>query len=121
MDINTAAKKSKYGRKALLPDLKRSYQFKVGFTQSEYKKLAAQAEQAGIAESELIRKFALSKEVKTPSQINKFAYAELAKLANNLNQLARVANHTGIIESHNLIMRTFESVQSLRQQLLGTQ
>lgn len=112
-------KKSKYGRKPLLPELRRSYQFKVGFTENEYNKLRLASEKSGLAEAELIRKLALSQEIKTVSQLNRSAYSELAKLAINLNQLARVANASGLVESTDIITKTYDSVQALRVELLG--
>lgn len=112
-------RKSKYGRKPLLPELRRSYQFKVGFCQAEFDKIQAKAEQVGIAEADLIRRLALGQEVKTVSQLNRTAYSELAKLASNLNQIARAANTSGNLESAELIRLTYESVQSLRSELLG--
>ena len=117
--IGTATRKSKYGRKSMLPELRRSYQFKIGFTQFEYEKLFEMAERAGLPECELIRKFALNQDIKTVSQINRQAYSELAKLASNLNQLARVANTNGIIESTSLIEHTLNAVQNLRQELIS--
>lgn len=112
-------KPSKYGRKKLLPELRRSYQFKVGYTEDEYHKLRSMSEKSGLAEAQLIRKLSLSQEIKTVSILNRTAYSELAKLASNLNQLSRVANASGIIENAELINKTFEAVQSLRVELLG--
>ncbi|MDR1242342.1 MAG: mobilization protein [Deltaproteobacteria bacterium] len=61
---------------------------------AELNELRIKANSVGLSLAQLLRKIALSKAPLRPlvPEINRVAYAELAKLAGNLNQLVRAAN-----------------------------
>lgn len=60
----------------------------------------AQAQEAGLTRSALLRRLLVGLEISTPDHHTqrRELIAQLARVGNNLNQLARVANTTGRIE-----------------------
>ena len=115
-----APKKSRNGRPPLLKSERRDFKFKIGFNLNEFKKITERAENAGTSETELIRNLALNQQMVTTPQINKTAYAELAKLASNLNQIKIIAHANGALPSAEFLSEIENKVQHLRAELLGT-
>jgi hypothetical protein len=52
-------------------------------------------------------------------EVNREAYAELAKLAGNLNQLARAAHEGRAVVPFPLLKATHDALNALRLELLG--
>lgn len=114
------AKKSRFGRPQLLKSERRDFKFKIGFNLGEFKKITNRAESAGLSETELIRQTSLNQQIATVPQINKTAYAELSKLASNLNQLKIIAHQNGQLPTAEFIAEIGLKVQQLRTELLGS-
>lgn len=89
---NAINKKRKGGRPRLTPEERRCYKIKVGFTPSQYEKLAQRAETANISEPEFIRRLCINQPIYTIPKINSNALIELNKIGTNLNQLTKIAN-----------------------------
>ena len=89
---NSINKKRRGGRPRLLADERRSFQVKVGFTPSQYQKLAERAETANIPEPEFIRRVCINQPIYTIPKVNAQALVELNKIGVNINQLTKVSN-----------------------------
>jgi hypothetical protein len=118
----TPPTKSKGGRPKGDPDSVKNITIGVRVSPSELETLKAKAEQMGMYPAQWLREAALTRRLPTPPvpAVNIEQYAELARLAANLNQLAKHAN-TGrvVVVSPELLESTTAEVQRLRQALLG--
>lgn len=88
----------------------------------EYAALRAKAEQMGMPPAQWLREAALSRRLPSPPvpPINREQYAELARLAANLNQLTRLANEgRSITVADALLQRLAGEVGRLRLALIG--
>jgi hypothetical protein len=88
------SRKSRGGRpKSAAADL-RSRTIGVRVSESEYRALRSLADDAGMAPAQWLRAAALARRLPTPPvrPINREQYAELARLAGNINQLAHLVN-----------------------------
>jgi len=67
------------------------------FAQSERNRVKNKAEKMGVTLSEYFRSVALQTPMRPPPppQINREAYGSLGRLANNINQLLKIANSGG--------------------------
>lgn len=79
------------------------------------------AAQVGLPPAQWLRAAALSQAVLRPlvPEINRQAYAELARLAANLNQMARTAHAGQIVSASGLLEILQQQVRLLRKELLG--
>lgn len=88
----------------------------------EYDDLRAKAHQMGFTPAQWLREAALTRSLPSPpiSAINREHYADLARLAANLNQLSH-AVHEGknVIVSSALLEKIAAEVKKLRLSLLG--
>lgn len=112
----------KYGRPKLSPLERRVVRLTAGFTTTELQKIEARANAAGVEVSELIRHLVLNQQINSVPQVNRQAYAELARLAGNLNQLAHHLNAGSVAGAADLagpLDATLNAVQQLRAELLG--
>lgn len=91
---NSINKKRKGGRPRLTPEEHRSFKIKVGFTPSQYKRLAERAETANLNEPEFIRRVCINQPIYTIPKVNATALTQLNKIGTNINQLAVIANST---------------------------
>ena len=114
-----APKKTRYGRPQMLKDERRDFKFKIGFNVVEFKKIVERAESAGMSETELIRNLSLNQQIATTPAINKIAYAELSKLASNLNQLKIIAHQKNELPPADFLAEIENKVQAMRAELLG--
>ena len=89
---STNKKKRQGGRPRLTAEEKRSFQIKVGFTPSQYQRLAERAETANIPEPEFIRRVCINQPIYTIPKVNAQALVELNKIGVNINQLTKVSN-----------------------------
>ncbi len=87
-------RKGRGGRPKGDPAAVRTSTIGVRVSADEYAALRAKAEQMGMTPAQWLRAAALSRRLPAPPvpAINREQYAELARLAANLNQLARLAN-----------------------------
>lgn len=85
-------KKRKGGRPRLTSDEKRSFQIKVGFTPSQYQKLAERAETANLNQPEFIRRICINQPIYTIPKVNSAALIELNKVGVNINQLTKISH-----------------------------
>jgi wyosine [tRNA(Phe)-imidazoG37] synthetase (radical SAM superfamily) len=71
----------------------RSKQINIRVNADEYAQLLAEAEKAGVSVSTFVRESSLRKKLKArPSLIDSEAWIELARVGNNLNQIAKHLN-----------------------------
>jgi hypothetical protein len=74
----------------------------------------------GMTKGEFIRTAALKKQMPRPvSEINIKQWNELAKLANNINQLARVANANKQVKYNDFFNKLYKQIQKTRKELIG--
>ena len=86
---------NKRGRPSL--DLPRNKQIKGSFTENDYGKILIIANELGLKPGEYISQIALSgRIIDTYSPSQKEAVRKLIGMSNNLNQIAKIANTTGI-------------------------
>lgn len=83
-------KKRKGGRPKLLAEERRSFSIRPGFNESEFGRLEARAELAGIDLPEFVRRLALNQKFYSVPAINRASMVELSRIGNNINQIARV-------------------------------
>ena len=91
---------------------------------NEYTALKAKAGQMSMTPAQWLREAALSRRLPSPpvQAINREQYGELARLAANLNQLARAANEgQAVTVNDQLMQRLSTEVKCLRLALLGTE
>lgn len=68
----------------------------VRFTEDEHRQLVDQSSSTGLSCSDLIRQTAASIRIESrPPKIHADTLAELGRIGNNLNQLAKIANASG--------------------------
>lgn len=110
---NSINKKRKGGRPRLLPQERRSFQVKVGFTESQFQKLQERCELSNLAEPELIRRLSLNQQITTNSKITNQALIELGRIGNNLNQISKILNSGIDFEAQKELFLTRQSFDKL--------
>lgn len=116
------AKKSKGGRPKGDPDSVKTSTIGVRVSPSEFETLRTKAVQMGMTPAQFLRNAALTRRLPAPPvpAINIEQYAELARLAANLNQLARHANVGRMVNVNTELLESATAeVQRLRLALLG--
>lgn len=116
--------KRKGGRPKVAPAALRTATIGVRVSALEYDALRQKAAQMGMTPAQWLREAALSRRL--PSlpvpAINREHYAELARLAGNLNQLARLANEgRAVTIASALLQRLTAEVSRLRLALIGAE
>lgn len=104
------------------PSAVRASTIGVRVSAQEYAALRAKAEQMGMTPAQWLRTAALSRRLPSPPvpPINREQYADLARLAANLNQLTRLANEGRPVRvSDPLLMELTDEVKRLRLSLIG--
>jgi hypothetical protein len=122
MPPDISPRRSTGGRPRRDPTSVRSATIGVRVSASEYARLRAKAAQMQITPAQWLREAALTRRLPSPpvAAINREQYAELARLAANLNQLARLANEgTRVRVPDALLAKTTLEVKRLRLALLG--
>ena len=109
------------GRPRHAPGTVRVATIGVRVTPFEYDALRAKAEKLGLMPAQWLRQAGLARRLPSPPvpAINREEYAELARLAGNLNQLARLANSgqpVGVADG--LLQHLIAEVSQLRRALL---
>lgn len=106
-----------------LPDHeRRTVNLTVRLTKGEAADLAARAAELGLAAGPFLREAALSRRLPLPPvpELNRAAWADLGKLAGNLNQLTHLAHlgQLGAVDP-SILEELASRVQALRCDLLG--
>lgn len=115
-------KKAKGGRPKGDPAAVRDSTIGVRVSPAEYDALRAKAEQMSMTPAQWLRDAALTRRLPTPPvpAVNREQYAELARLAANLNQLNRKANQgQAVTVPDDLLTQMIEETKRLRLALLG--
>lgn len=115
-------RRAKGGRPKGDPNAVRTATIGVRVSNSEYAQLREKARQLGITPAQWLREAALSRRLPPPPvpAINREHYAELARLAANLNQLARAANESRAVSvSPPLLESLMKEIKQLRFALIG--
>lgn len=86
--------KRKGGRPRLIPEERRAFSIRPGFTEHEFSMLEDRAESAGLDLVEFVRRLALNQQFIAVPSINRQALAQLSRIGSHLNQIAKVANST---------------------------
>lgn len=113
--------KGRSGRPRAPQDEVRKRTIGVRVNAAELDALQRKADSLGLPLAQWLRKIALSRFVPRPlvPEVNREAYAELAKLAGNLNQLARAAHEGQAVVPFPLLKATHDALNALRLELLG--
>lgn len=101
---------------------RRDYKVGVRFTEEERHQIEALAAACSLSFSEFVRKAALGRRLRaTVPAVNREAWAELARVVSNLNQIAHRLNAAegGAGDLAAVLAETREQVQALRRDLLG--
>ena len=124
MEEATPPRKRRGGRPKGDPAAVRAATIGVRVSASEYETLKTKAEQMGMTPAQFLRDAALKRRLPSPPvpAINRAEYAELARLAANLNQLTRAANEgRPVTVAEALLERLAGEVSRLRLALLGVE
>lgn len=115
---------AKGGRPRGDPNALRTATIGVRVCAGEYAQLREKADKMGFTPAQWLREAALSRHLPSPlvPVINREQYAELARLAANLNQLARAANEgKRVVVATALLEKLAVEVKKLRLALLGVE
>ena len=96
----------------------------VRVSMDEYAALKFKAEAMGMTPAQWLREAALTRRLPSPPvpTINREEYAELARLAGNLNQLARLSNSgEPVVVADSLLAEMIDEVRRLRLGLIGAE
>ena len=114
--------RGKGGRPKIDPAAVRRATIGVRVSAAEHAALRSRAEDMGMTPAQFLRSAALTRRLPSPPvpAINRESYANLARLANNINQLTRRANEgklTGFPAANVKLLRV--EIKQLRAALLG--
>lgn len=118
--MNTRRKTGVRGRPKISPEAVRRT-VGVRLNASEWEAVQRKADSLGIRPSTLLRLAALARMLPPPvaPEVNRQAYAELSRLASNLNQLARAAHAGRVAIEPEQLEALYGLVQHLRLELIG--
>jgi hypothetical protein len=124
--MNTVAmpRKARGGRPKGDPGAVRSATIGVRVSRDEYAALCARAAHMHMAPAQWLRHAALTRRLPSPpvAAINREQYAELARLAANLNQLTHLANQgRSVTIANGLLEQLIGETRRLRQALIGVE
>lgn len=113
--------KGKPGRPKGAPEDIRRKTIGVRVNEAEWQNLESKAKEMGMSPAQWLRVAALSRRLPAPPvpAANRESYAELARLAGNINQLARAAHERRAMVDTALLREVLRQVQSLQTALLG--
>jgi hypothetical protein len=121
-DTTAAPKRRRGGRPKSEPSTVRDVTIGVRVSRSEYDAVKAKAVAMNLTPAQWLRQAALSRRLPPPPvpAINREEYAELARLAANLNQLAKAGNEgRNVVLNDGLVLTLTVEVNRLRLGLLG--
>jgi Zn-dependent protease with chaperone function len=122
MNADVTPRKSAGGRPRGDPAAVRTATIGVRVSASEYVALREKAAHMHLTPAQWLREAALTRRLPSPpvAAINREQYVELARLAANLNQLARLANEgQRVVVADGLLERLASETKRLRLALLG--
>jgi hypothetical protein len=122
MPSDLTTRRSASGRPKRDPAAVRTATIGVRVSASEYATLRVKAQQMHMTPAQWLREAALTRRLPSPpvAAVNREQYAELARLAANLNQLARLANKGGLVTvSDGLLASVASETRRLRLALIG--
>lgn len=122
MTEQTTKPKPKGGRPKIDPAAVRVSTIGVRVSPSEFQILREKAEKLSMTPGQFLRETALTRRLPSPPvpAINREQYAELARLAANLNQLSRKANEGKAVTVPDAMLKLMiEETKRLRLSLLG--
>ena len=114
--------KRRGGRPRGAPDALRTATIGVRVSAAEYAALRAKAETLAMTPAQWLREAALTRRLPSPpvSAVNREQYAELARLAANLNRLTRLANEGDRVTVATALLSKLQTeVSRLRLELIG--
>ena len=114
--------KRRGGRPRSAPETVRTATIGVRVSPAEYALLRLKSEHMAMTPAQWLREAALTRRLPTPpvAPINREHYAELGRLAGNLNQLTRLANEGRPVHiADALLTRLSAEVRALRLALIG--
>lgn len=114
--------KRRGGRPRSAPEALRTATIGVRVSDAEYSALRIKAETLAMTPAQWLREAALTRRLPSPpvSAINREQYAELGRLAANLNQLTRLANEGDrVVVASGLLAKIHSEVSRLRLELIG--
>ena len=117
-----AARRGKGGRPKIDPAAVRRSTIGVRVSAAEYAALRTRAAEMNLTPAQFLREAALTRRLPSPPvpAVNREQYANLGRLAGNLNQLTRRANAgQNVILTDPLVKLLLAEVNDLRQALLG--
>ena len=109
----------KYGRPKLLSEERRLFRLTAGFNKTEWEEVEARADAVSLKPHELARRLLLRSEIRPIPSINRVHYAELARIASNLNQLAHLANSDGRYTEFSQLEELRSILNMIRQAILS--
>ena len=110
----TNSQRHKGGRPALPKARRRAKSVTVKFSKIDYETLRVRCRKANRRLSEYIRESALQSEVVTPHTAeNASLYRDLAGMANNLNQLARLSHQTSLYHTSRKVDEALDKVLAI--------
>jgi hypothetical protein len=121
-EAEATPRKGRGGRPKSDPSALRASTIGVRVSANEYAALRDKSEKMGMTPAQWLREAALSRRLPQPPvpPINREQYAELARLAANLNQLARRANEGyPVTVSDEFLRQLSDEVRRLRLTLIG--
>lgn len=122
MTTEKSPKNAKGGRPKGDPAAVRASTIGVRVSPAEFAALRTKAEQMSMTPAQWLREAALTRRLPKPPvpEVNREQYAELSRLAGNLNQLARKANQGQAVSvPDDLLTQMIEETKRLRLALLG--
>lgn len=119
--MKTPKRKGGRERLRLAPETVRQRTIGVRLNNAELGAIQRKADSMGIPPTTWMRHAALSRMPLRPlvPELNRQAYAELARLAGNLNQLIRAAHEGRVNVPPSLLAELYAAVQAFRLELLG--
>lgn len=115
IDLN----KKKGGRPPMPEDERRQHPVKVGFNDLDHDTLVYRAESAGMSVSELVHEAALNTPIKAHISDEHIEQVRgLTAMGNNLNQIARQANTSGLPSVIHLVRQILSDIQQLISRIL---
>jgi hypothetical protein len=121
-EATSQPRKGRGGRPKSDPSAVRAATIGVRVSPAEYEALKAKASRMGMTPAQFLREAALSRRLPQPPvpQVNREQYAELARLASNLNQLVRLSNSGRPVTVDDSLLRMLaDEVGRLRLALIG--
>ncbi len=107
-----------------IANTKRTQRITLRLSEVEYSRITRRAKSCGLSKSAYVRQLIVGYEPRESPPADYFAMTrELKEIGNNLNQLAFVANATGLIDEaayYEQVVRLRDSLRRIEKAVLGT-